>query len=161
MSCCGLNFRPLLNYIISEPKKRQLWLKVWFSKLEIAESENGDFFEVTEEEVEEEEDTDMIHCKSNCDIPDQDTSVERSKIFPQDDASMLKINSLDMEDNLYFDPTQISSVNLCNTTTSISKTNWETYEDTHEIRQRNWSLDSFSPSSEVSVMSTTSSTSSS
>ena len=160
MSCCGLNSRLLINCIISEPKKRQLWLKVWFSKLEIAESENGDFFEVTEEE-EEEEGTDMIPCKSNCDIPEQDTSVERSKIFPQDDASMLKTNSLGMEDNLYFDPTQNSSVNLCNKTTSISKANWETYEDTHEIRQRKWSLDSFSPSSEVSVMSTTSSTSSS
>ena len=33
----------------SEPKKRQVWLKVWFSQLEAAELENYDAFELTEE----------------------------------------------------------------------------------------------------------------
>jgi len=32
-----------------EPKKRQVWLKVWFSQLEAAELENYDAFELTEE----------------------------------------------------------------------------------------------------------------
>eukprot|EP00093_Oithona_nana_P012496 12496.XXX_828528_829304_1 [CDS] Oithona nana genome sequencing. len=37
-----------------EPKKRQVWLKVWFSQLEAAELENYDAFEVAEEHEEEE-----------------------------------------------------------------------------------------------------------
>merc|ERR1712020_878614 len=32
-----------------DPKKRQVWLKVWFSQLQAAEIENYDAFEVTEE----------------------------------------------------------------------------------------------------------------
>jgi len=32
-----------------DPKKRQIWLKVWFDKLENAEMKNGEFFEVSEE----------------------------------------------------------------------------------------------------------------
>jgi len=32
-----------------EPKKRQVWLKVWFSQLEAAELENYEAFELTEE----------------------------------------------------------------------------------------------------------------
>ena len=45
-----------LNFIncFSEPKKRQVWLKVWFSQLEAAELENYDAFEVAEEHEEEE-----------------------------------------------------------------------------------------------------------
>ncbi len=36
-----------------EPKKRQMWLKVWFSTLEKAEAANGDAFEVDEAEEDE------------------------------------------------------------------------------------------------------------
>ncbi len=36
-----------------EPKKRQLWLKIWFSTLEKAEAKNGDAFELDEEEEDE------------------------------------------------------------------------------------------------------------
>ena len=35
--------------LFTEPKKRQVWLKVWFSQLEAAELENYDAFELTEE----------------------------------------------------------------------------------------------------------------
>ena len=37
------------HFTFSEPKKRQVWLKVWFSQLEAAELENYDAFELTEE----------------------------------------------------------------------------------------------------------------
>ena len=44
---------PKLQYMylfkIPEPKKRQVWLKVWFSQLEAAELENYEAFELTEE----------------------------------------------------------------------------------------------------------------
>lgn len=34
----------------SDPKKRQVWLKVWFTQLEAAELENYEAFELAEEE---------------------------------------------------------------------------------------------------------------
>ena len=39
----------------SEPKNRQAWLKVWFDKLEQAELENYEVFELTEEDGEEQD----------------------------------------------------------------------------------------------------------
>jgi len=39
-----------------DPRKRQVWLKVWFSALEAAELENYDAFELTEENDNEESD---------------------------------------------------------------------------------------------------------
>jgi len=44
------NYRDLAY---KEPKKRQVWLKVWFSKLEEAESLNSGFFEVEEEDIQQ------------------------------------------------------------------------------------------------------------
>ena len=41
---------PLLTNNISDPKKRQIWLKIWFDKLEAAELTNSHYFEVTEED---------------------------------------------------------------------------------------------------------------
>jgi len=38
-----------------EPKNRQAWLKVWFDKLEQAELENYEVFELTEEDGEEQD----------------------------------------------------------------------------------------------------------
>ena len=35
-----------------DPKKRQMWLKIWFSTLEAAEEENSEAFEFKEEEEE-------------------------------------------------------------------------------------------------------------
>jgi len=43
-----------------DPKKRQVWLKVWFSQLEAAELENYEAFELTEEHDEDVIDQDMI-----------------------------------------------------------------------------------------------------
>ena len=43
------------NMAYRDPKKRQMWLKVWFSTLEAAETENAAAFEVEEEEEEEHE----------------------------------------------------------------------------------------------------------
>ena len=45
---------------ISEPKNRQAWLKVWFDKLEQAELENYEVFEVTEENDEELVNEDLV-----------------------------------------------------------------------------------------------------
>ena len=40
-----------ISVFFLEPKKRQMWLKVWFSKLEEAENLNCGIFEVEEEDV--------------------------------------------------------------------------------------------------------------
>ena len=50
MTCSTLTVHMIHNHsTFSEPKKRQVWLKVWFSQLEAAELENYDAFELTEE----------------------------------------------------------------------------------------------------------------
>ena len=53
-------FHLKLTYNISEPKNRQAWLKVWFDKLEQAELENYEVFEVTEENDEELVNEDLV-----------------------------------------------------------------------------------------------------
>ena len=48
----SLTFKKKYEYLFFlEPKKRQMWLKVWFSKLEEAENLNCGIFEVEEEDV--------------------------------------------------------------------------------------------------------------
>ena len=58
---------------ILEPKHRQAWLKVWFDKLEQAELENYEVFEVTEENDEEIElinEDYVFRLPTACDIAD-------------------------------------------------------------------------------------------
>lgn len=43
-----------------EPKKRQMWLKIWFAKLEAAETENNGAFEFEEEADDDEVDQDTV-----------------------------------------------------------------------------------------------------
>ena len=44
--------------IFPDPKKRQIWLKIWFDKLEAAELINSSFFEVMEEDEDDLDDDD-------------------------------------------------------------------------------------------------------
>jgi len=46
------------NLAYMQPKKRQMWLKVWFTELEDAEKVNWEYFEMEEENEEEEEEED-------------------------------------------------------------------------------------------------------
>jgi len=63
-----------------EPKKRQVWLKVWFSQLEAAELENYEAFELTEENEQENDviDEDIVFRLPTADeIADASRAVDR------------------------------------------------------------------------------------
>lgn len=67
-----------------EPKNRQAWLKVWFDKLEQAELENYEVFEVTEEDDEELINEDLVFVlPSASDIADaiQDRKISSSSDY--------------------------------------------------------------------------------
>ena len=73
-------------FFIAEPKHRQAWLKVWFDKLEQAELENYEVFEVTEENDEELindvqliNDNLVFRLPTACDIAEACTGCSRSK----------------------------------------------------------------------------------
>ena len=53
--------------IFPDPKKRQIWLKIWFDKLEAAELINSSFFEVMEEDEDDldEDDDDNFYNGRN------------------------------------------------------------------------------------------------
>ena len=155
--------------MILEPKKRQLWLKVWFNKLEKAESENSNFFELLEEE-----EPDLHHHALNpCDMKNGET-VESTEIGNQENQLLTDTSILSTNDNIVYstnksidnieeDPALM--VPICNNPQAAS--NWITFEETYKIKQRSWSQDSSSSSvssytsSSSSEMSTTSSDSSS
>ena len=62
--------------LFTEPKKRQVWLKVWFSQLEAAELENYEAFELTEEN---EHETDVIDEDIVFRLPTADEIADASK----------------------------------------------------------------------------------
>ena len=125
----------------------------------MAESENGNFFEVTEEE-----DFDPTGIENNCDMLETSSLAVRTKSFSEE-VPVSNENSLVTNDTLYFDHTENNHEDLA-TASAISydktksQTSWVTYEDTHDIRQSKWSNVSSSSSSSISVMSTTSSSTS-
>ena len=63
-----------------DPKKRQMWLKIWFSSLEEAEEINQEAFEVDEEEddASHTEDWLLIGGTSNADLFKFDILSDRS-----------------------------------------------------------------------------------
>lgn len=144
------------NKMISEPKKRQLWLKVWFNKLEKAESENGDFFEL----LEEDELDSHNHALDNCDIIKEhgepegvsDRGYEKDHQVIPEALTSNDISSVNLEEK---DPAFILIQN-----DPPQTTNWITFEDTYKMKQRKWSQDSSSSSvssfASSSSMSTTS-----
>ena len=128
--------------MISEPKKRQLWLKVWFNKLEKAESENGDFFELLEEDELESHN----HTLNNCDIikehgtPD-DTFDRRYQNDHRVSPEALTFNDISSDNTEEKDPAFILIEN-----DPPQTANWITFEDTYKMKQRKWSQDSSSSS---------------
>ena len=74
--------------IILDPKKRQLWLKVWFSKVEKAESENYEFFEVTEED-----EVDINGVLDNCYNSGNDSQTKNSKACQEHNSDGLSPNA--------------------------------------------------------------------
>jgi hypothetical protein len=62
--------------LFTEPKKRQVWLKVWFSQLEAAELENYEAFELTEEN---EHETDVIDEDIVFRLPTADEIADASR----------------------------------------------------------------------------------
>ena len=118
----------------------------------MAESQNSDFFEVTEEE-----DFDPNCMEDNCDILENSSSALSSKSLTGESVPVLSKTTLVMNDPLYFDHTDTIHKDLSTADTTQPKNSWVTYEDTHEIRQRKWSHVSSASSSSISVMSTTSS----
>ena len=156
MIVCNCNYFKL----ISEPKKRQLWLKVWFNKLEKAESENSDFFELLEEDELEFHN----HALNNCDIikePDvpDDVSDRRYQKDHQETPETLTSNDISSDNVEEKDPAFILIQN-----DPPATANWITFEDTYKMKQRKWSQDSSSSSvssfESSSSMSTTSNESS-
>ena len=140
-------------------------MKVWFNKLEKAESENSNFFEL----LEEEELDSHHHALNHCDIKNGEI-VESTEISDKDNQLITDTSILSTNDNIVYstnksidnieeDPALM--VPICNNPQAAS--NWITFEDTYKIKQRSWSQDSLSSSvssyasSSSSEMSTTSS----
>ena len=134
-----------------------MWLKVWFSTLEKAESENGEIFEVTEEEMESSELDVSDHSEPSMSSAMGSISVlssENSKCIGHTYSykePLIQGTSLTKEKLAAFEMAPCSSTN--------TKANWLAYHDSHEIHQQKWSNTSSSSSRFSSAtMSTTSST---
>ena len=77
-----MNVQGCINVLISDPKKRQLWLKVWFDKLEKAESTNANDFELSEEDEFE------ANCMlENCDKLVDDVVESSTITYPKNEVS--------------------------------------------------------------------------
>ena len=77
-----LNVQGCINFLFSDPKKRQLWLKVWFDKLEKAESTNANDFELSEEDEFE------ANCMlENCDKFVDDVVESSTRTYPKNEVS--------------------------------------------------------------------------
>ena len=134
-----------------------MWLKIWFDELEVAESVNGDFFEVIEEDIE------YTEIEGGFDILEEGTSENISKMHSQENRPISDTQSLTPTECSYFDPPgnqeDFDASGAISYFPNKSKPSWLTYEDTHEIRQHKWSDISPSVSSSISVMSTASNSS--
>ena len=77
-----MNVQGCMNFLFSDPKKRQLWLKVWFDKLEKAESTNANDFELSEEDEFE------ANCMlENCDKFVDDVVESSTRTYPKNEVS--------------------------------------------------------------------------
>ena len=136
-----------------------MWLKVWFNKLEKAESENSDFFELLEEE-----ELDAHRMLNNCDIIKNGSILteEASEIYDPKDRLNAGTENLSTNDDFgYTDNILHSMEDKDDGSSSIlsnpqSTTNWITFEDTYQIKQRKWSQDSSASSISSSSVASTS-----
>ena len=136
-----------------------MWLKVWFNKLEKAESENSDFFELLEEE-----ELDAHRMLNNCDIIENGSILteEASEIcYPKDRLNAGTENLSTNDDFGYTDNIIHNMEDKDDGSSSIlsnpqSTTNWITFEDTYQIKQRKWSQDSSASSISSSSVASTS-----
>ena len=121
--------------------------------MEKAESENSDFFELLEEE-----ELDPHRMLNNCDIIEDGTITTEVASEICDPKHLLNVGTENLSakddygyaDNIIHnleEKDDLSSSILCN---SQSTSNWMTFEDTYQIKQRKWSQDSSSSSLSLS-----------